>query len=194
VYTLSALGFCPFFEGQLSRSEHPAFIPARIAAEHRGAYAVWSASGAGRAQLAGKLRTQLEDKGLPAVGDWVILRDVPGPDRTTFIDHVPQGILVLHVNRTDNKAYWDPVQSAAAAIMLLQLKAYALGMNQLSRFDVYAPFGADLGENVQFENALSFVLDIFRGFSPSFAEYASRVVEKRHIDPFPRRKKSLAIE
>jgi nitroreductase len=46
----------------------------------------------------------------------------------TFIDHVPQGILVLHVNRTDNKAYWDPIQSAAAAIMLLQLKAYALGI------------------------------------------------------------------
>ena len=69
-------------------------------------------------------------------------------------------------------------------------KAYALGMNQLSRFDVYAPLGSDSGENVQFDNALSFVLDIFRSFSPSFAEYASRVVEKRHIDPFPRRKKS----
>src|SRR5512139_3175888 len=88
VYPLSALGFCPFFEEQLSRSEHPAAIPARIAAEHRGAYAVWSASGAGRARLAGKLRTVLEDKGLPAVGDWVILKDVPDPDRTTIIDHV----------------------------------------------------------------------------------------------------------
>ncbi len=88
VYPLSALGFCPFFEEQLSRSEHPAAIPARIAAEHRGAYAVWSASGAGRARLAGKLRTQLEDKGLPAVGDWVTLKDIPGSDRTTLIDHV----------------------------------------------------------------------------------------------------------
>ena len=48
MYPLSALGFCPFFEEQLSRSEHPAAIPARIAAEYRGAYAVWSASGAGR--------------------------------------------------------------------------------------------------------------------------------------------------
>jgi ribosome biogenesis GTPase len=88
VYQLSALGFGPFFEEQLSRSEHPASIPARIAAEHRGAYAVWSASGTGRAQLAGKLRTQLEDKGLPAVGDWVILKDVTGPDRITIIDHM----------------------------------------------------------------------------------------------------------
>jgi len=88
VYQLSTLGFGPFFEEQLSRSEHPAAIPARIAAEHRGAYMVWSASGAGRAQLAGKLRTRLEDKELPAVGDWVALKDAPGPDRTTIIEHV----------------------------------------------------------------------------------------------------------
>lgn len=46
----------------------------------------------------------------------------------TFIDHVPQGILVLYCNRTDNTAYWDHVQSAAAAITILQLKAYALGI------------------------------------------------------------------
>src|SRR5512140_2608213 len=88
VYDLSTLGFGPFFEEQLPRSEHPDGVPARIAAEHRGAYVVWSASGAGRAQLAGKLRTRLEEKGFPAVGDWVILKDAPGPDRTTIIDEI----------------------------------------------------------------------------------------------------------
>lgn len=46
----------------------------------------------------------------------------------TFIRGVPQGILVLYNNRDDNWAYWDPVQSAAAAIMILQLKAYSLGI------------------------------------------------------------------
>jgi ribosome biogenesis GTPase len=85
---LSTLGFVPFFEEQLPRSEHPDGVPARIAAEHRGAYMVWSASGAGRAQLAGKLRTRLEGKGYPAVGDWVVLKDAPGPDRITIIDEV----------------------------------------------------------------------------------------------------------
>ena len=88
VYHLSTLGFGPFFEEQLSRSEHPGAVAARVAAEHRGAYVVWSASGSGRAQLAGKLRTQLEDKGFPAVGDWVVLKEAPGPDRTTIIDEV----------------------------------------------------------------------------------------------------------
>ena len=88
MHELSDLGFGPFFEEQLSRSEHSAGVPARIAAEHRGAYVVWSASGSGRAQLAGKLRTRLEDKGFPAVGDWVVLKGAPGPDRTSIIDEV----------------------------------------------------------------------------------------------------------
>lgn len=46
----------------------------------------------------------------------------------SFLDHVPQGILVLYCNRTDNTAYGDPVQSAAAATMLLQLKASEMGI------------------------------------------------------------------
>lgn len=88
MYQLSTLGFGPFFEEQLSRSGHPAAIPARIAAEHRGAYVVWSAAGAGRAKLAGKLRTELDAEGLPGVGDWVVLKDAPGPGRAVIIDKV----------------------------------------------------------------------------------------------------------
>ena len=88
MHQLSRLGFGPFFEEQLSRSGDPAATPARIAAEHRGAYEVWSASGAGPARLAGKLRAELEAEGLPGVGDWVVLKDAPGPGRTTIIDQV----------------------------------------------------------------------------------------------------------
>lgn len=88
VYQLSTMGFGPFFEEQLPRTQTPAGVPARIASQHRGAYVVWSASGAGRARLAGKLRTRLEEDGFPAVGDWVVLKDAPGPDDTAVIDEV----------------------------------------------------------------------------------------------------------
>lgn len=88
VCRLPGLGFCPFFEKQLSRMEHPAGVPGRIASEHRGAYVVWSASGAGRAQLAGKLRARLEEEGFPAVGDWVVLKEAPGPDGTGLIEQI----------------------------------------------------------------------------------------------------------
>jgi ribosome biogenesis GTPase len=88
VYELSALGFGPFFERQLPSPDGGQVIPARIAAEHRGAYEVWSKTGAGRAELVGRLRLQLEDAGAPGVGDWVVVKDAPDADRTTVIEQV----------------------------------------------------------------------------------------------------------
>jgi ribosome biogenesis GTPase len=87
VYELPALGFGPYFEQQLLPSDD-GVIPARIAAEHRGAYEVWSTTGSGRAHLAGRLRLELEDAGVPGVGDWVVVKDAPGPGRTTLIERV----------------------------------------------------------------------------------------------------------
>lgn len=78
---LDSLGFGPFFEAQLAPGE----VPARIAAEHRGAWEVWAEAGAGRAQLAGRLR--LED-GAPGVGDWVVVKGAPGPGHVTTIERV----------------------------------------------------------------------------------------------------------
>jgi ribosome biogenesis GTPase / thiamine phosphate phosphatase len=88
VYELTALGFSPFFEEQFQPSDGREAIPARIASEHRGAYEVWSQAGIGSAQLAGRLRLELQDVGLPGVGDWVVIKDAPGPDRTTIIERV----------------------------------------------------------------------------------------------------------
>jgi ribosome biogenesis GTPase len=85
VYELSALGFSPFFAQQLPPT---GVIPARIAAEHRGAYEVWSTTGSGRAQLAGRLRLELEQAGPPGVGDWVFVDEAPGPDRTCIIERM----------------------------------------------------------------------------------------------------------
>ena len=85
---LSALGFGPFFERQLQPSDGDVVIPARIAAEHRGIFEVWSTIGSGRAQLAGRLRLELEHASPPGVGDWVVLEDAPGPDRTAVIKRV----------------------------------------------------------------------------------------------------------
>ncbi len=88
MYELSSLGFGPFFERQLQTSESDTVIPARIAAEHRGAYEVWSATGSGRAHLAGRLRLDLEEAAFPGVGDWVVVKDAPDPDHATVIERV----------------------------------------------------------------------------------------------------------
>jgi ribosome biogenesis GTPase len=88
VYELSALGYGPFFAQQLPSSDGGGVIPARVAAEHRGAYEVWSKTGSGRARLAGRLRLEIEAAGPPGVGDWVVVKDAPGPDRTAIIARV----------------------------------------------------------------------------------------------------------
>lgn len=85
MYELSALGFSPFFEEQLPGSD---VIPARIAAEHRGGYDVWSNTGEGFARLAGRLTRELEGEAFPGVGDWVTLKSPPGPGQPSIIDSV----------------------------------------------------------------------------------------------------------
>lgn len=88
MHELSDLGFGPFFVEQLQSWKKPGTIPARIVAEHRQAYEVWSGAGVGDAQLAGRLRLELEAQGLPAVGDWVTIDQSPSPDRNSIIDRV----------------------------------------------------------------------------------------------------------
>ena len=87
MHELTALGFDPFFEGQLATEAGQA-IPARIAAEHRGAYEVWSRTWAGPARIAGRLRVELGETDLPGVGDWVLLRNEPAADDTAIIERV----------------------------------------------------------------------------------------------------------
>jgi ribosome biogenesis GTPase len=83
VYELSALGFRPFFQEQSQRFER--LVPARVAAEHRGGFEVWSQASVGLARLSGKLRHQ---QASPAVGDWVALREPPAVDQVAVIEHI----------------------------------------------------------------------------------------------------------
>ena len=90
MFELPALGFGPFFQEQLQYPGGEAGHPARVAAEHRGAYEVWAQDGAGAARLSGRLRAEAGEGGHPGVGDWVLVRDVPGPGHVTTIDRVLQ--------------------------------------------------------------------------------------------------------
>ena len=83
---LSALGFGPFFEQQLQPSDGCEPILARIAAEHRNMYEVWSEKGTGSAQISGRLRAETDDP--PCVGDWVVLNREPATDQTAIIERV----------------------------------------------------------------------------------------------------------
>jgi ribosome biogenesis GTPase len=69
---LEALGWDAAWAAELEQLGEDNLIPARVAAQHRGSFVVWSETGELRAKAAGRLY-YAHDVGalLPAVGDWV---------------------------------------------------------------------------------------------------------------------------
>lgn len=88
MWNLSALGFGPFFEQQLPPSGEDTPILARIAAEHRNLYEIWSVGGIGSAGLSGRLRTELSGEYRPCAGDWVVLKSLPAADGVAVIERL----------------------------------------------------------------------------------------------------------
>lgn len=75
---LSGLGFGPFQESSFTEHASRGLVPGRVAFESRETYRVLTGDGERLADLAGRLRHSAEGPlDLPAVGDWVALRDVP---------------------------------------------------------------------------------------------------------------------
>jgi ribosome biogenesis GTPase / thiamine phosphate phosphatase len=80
---LEALGWDADWASTFEQLEDDNLIPARVAAQHRGAYVVWSADGEVRARAAGKLFYAHEiGAPLPAVGDWVAVARTNGDTAT----------------------------------------------------------------------------------------------------------------
>ena len=70
---------------------HDGCIAGRVAVEHRGAYVVYTHRGDLWAEPAGRLRYDAEAGGaMPAVGDWVALRPLPGEDRAVVVAVLPR--------------------------------------------------------------------------------------------------------
>jgi ribosome biogenesis GTPase / thiamine phosphate phosphatase len=73
---LNELGWDDGWSSALEQLDEDNVIPARVAAQHRGAYVVWTAAGELRARAAGRLFYEHEvGEPVPAVGDWVALSE-----------------------------------------------------------------------------------------------------------------------
>jgi ribosome biogenesis GTPase len=102
---LARLGWDEKLEEDFAPHAAAGLVPARVAVQHRGAYAAYTGSGSGSgleettAEVAGRLRREaLTALDLPAVGDWVALEAPPGrraviqavlPRRTVFVRRAP---------------------------------------------------------------------------------------------------------
>ena len=92
---LDALGWDDRLEEAFGTYAAQGLIPARVAAEHRGAYVVRGDAGELRAGVRGRLRDgALLAGGLPAVGDWVAVLQQPG-DRAVVEAVLPRRTAVV---------------------------------------------------------------------------------------------------
>ncbi|HUF54215.1 MAG TPA: ribosome small subunit-dependent GTPase A [Dehalococcoidia bacterium] len=97
MFSLEDLGWGPFFREQTAQlnTEDPSttaivalgtgFYPMRVAEEQRSVYVLWGEAGAFDATLPGRWLHEAEGRDqLPAVGDWVLARPLPGEDRAVI--------------------------------------------------------------------------------------------------------------
>jgi len=87
LHTLEDLGWSPHFESQLAGRDPDGLFPARIAEELKGAYRIYVDGRLLPAVLPGKmLHTAAGRDDLPATGDWVLARPLPGEDRALVVE------------------------------------------------------------------------------------------------------------
>lgn len=72
-------------------------------------------------------------------------------------------------------------KNAAVFQRYFRLKARAIGMDRLRRYDIYAPIAKSQKE-YPYADGVDIVLDSLRGFSPRVANLARRVFDDQHID------------
>lgn len=70
-----------------------------------------------------------------------------------------------------------------------QLKAKALKIDKLRRYDIYARYGKHQ-KTYNHATAESLVFSAFSQFSPSFAEHAKKILEHQHLDSHARKNKT----
>jgi ribosome biogenesis GTPase len=115
---LEALGWDAVWASELEGLEQPDLIPGRVAAQHRGAYAVWTEDGDVRAEVAGALYYQRAVGGiLPAVGDWVGLRRRSEGGRVTI--HTVLGRRSAITRKTPDRNSVDQVLAANVDLIFL---------------------------------------------------------------------------
>ena len=82
---LIQLGWCEHFEGSYRELDDGASFPARVIRRNRADYLVQSEGVPLRAELAGRFQhVSGANEALPAVGDWVVARELPGENKVTI--------------------------------------------------------------------------------------------------------------
>ena len=70
-------------------------------------------------------------------------------------------------------------------------RAQQLGKERLHRYDLFAPIGEEENPDMNVDQALDLILEIYGRFSPEFRKKAQMLIEADHIDAEPRKNKEV---
>jgi ribosome biogenesis GTPase / thiamine phosphate phosphatase len=87
---LQLAGWNEFWAQHFTDFAGKGLTPARVLAQYRHTYSLWTASGEACAEVAGALLYRAEPGDLPAVGDWVAIRQYAPGDLAIIIDVLPR--------------------------------------------------------------------------------------------------------
>jgi ribosome biogenesis GTPase / thiamine phosphate phosphatase len=141
---LMQLGWAPATEEQFAPFAADGLEPARVAVEHRGAYLVYTERGERQAELSGRLRHAVDERGeLPAVGDWVAVADPEGAERALVQAVLPRRTKFSRMAATDHGQTVEQV--VAANVDVVFLTAGLDGDFDVRRLERYLTLGWESG-------------------------------------------------
>ena len=141
---LERFGWSPALEDQFAQHAADGLEPARVAVEHRDAYILYTARGERPAELSGRLRHAVEERGdLPAVGDWVAIADPEGGERALVPYVVPRRTKFSRMAANDHGQTVEQV--VAANVDVVFLTAGLDGDLNLRRLERYLTLGWESG-------------------------------------------------
>ena len=141
---LERLGWTPAFEDHFATLAVDGLEPARVAVEHRDAYVLYTARGERPAELSGRFRHAVEERGdLPAVGDWVAVSDPDGRERASIQAVLPRRTKFSRMAANDHGQTVEQV--VAANVDVVFLTAGLDGDLSLRRLERYLTLGWESG-------------------------------------------------
>jgi ribosome biogenesis GTPase len=87
---LQRAGWDKFWEEKFADLAGQGLKPARVLAQYRNSYSVWTVSGEADAEVAGALLYRADAGGLPVVGDWVAVRQYAPADVAIITEVLPR--------------------------------------------------------------------------------------------------------
>lgn len=118
--SLDDMGYAPVHADALAALGDDDLTPARVSAEHRDRYEIWTPSGERGAVLTGRLRFATDDRTeLPTVGDFVGVR-VPGATGDVVIDAVlPRRTALVRLNPGGRKTEGQTLAANVDVVMVV---------------------------------------------------------------------------